>query len=172
MVGLTPNQQVDLNFAICEYLLKSKYSESAATFTREASVDFEGYLKASNTPAALQKDILERKWTSIARLKKQVMDLERQCKQLTETNEQHQLDIQTMEKNGGKSLNKDKQKEGEADSISKSGDAIPREPEKKKLMGHRARVTKVQFHPTYTQLATSSEDASIKIWDYETGECE
>ena len=53
-----------------------------------------------------------------------------------------------------------------------AGDAIPREPEKLKLMGHRARITKVIFHPLYTQVATSSEDASIKIWDYETGECE
>jgi len=52
-------------------------------------VDYEGYLKTSTTPSSLLKDILERKWTSIARLKKQVMDLERQCKQLTETNEQH-----------------------------------------------------------------------------------
>lgn len=52
------------------------------------------------------------------------------------------------------------------------GDAIPREPEKMKLTGHRARVTKVAFHPKYSQLATSSEDGSIKIWDYETGECE
>ena len=31
-----------------------------------------------------------------------------------------------------------------------SGDAIPREPEKIKLMGHRARITKVIFHPIYT----------------------
>ena len=53
-----------------------------------------------------------------------------------------------------------------------SGDAIPREPEKKKLMGHRARITQVRFHPVYTQIATSSEDASIKLWDFETGECE
>lgn len=52
------------------------------------------------------------------------------------------------------------------------GDAIPREPEKLKLSGHRARVTKVCFHPKFSQLATSSEDGSIKIWDYETGECE
>ena len=37
-----------------------------------------------------------------------------------------------------------KEKEGgEQDNNTKSGDAIPREPEKKKLMGHRARVTKV-----------------------------
>ena len=53
-----------------------------------------------------------------------------------------------------------------------SGDAIPREPEKLKLAGHRARVTRIQFHPIYTHIASSSEDASIKIWDYETGECE
>ena len=53
-----------------------------------------------------------------------------------------------------------------------SGDAIPREPEKMKLRGHRSKVTKVVFHPVYTQIASSSEDASIKIWDYGTGECE
>ena len=53
-----------------------------------------------------------------------------------------------------------------------SGDAIPREPHKARMMGHKARVTRVVFHPFYTQVATSSEDASIKIWDYETGECE
>lgn len=53
-----------------------------------------------------------------------------------------------------------------------SGDAIPREPEKSRLRGHRARVTKLAFHPVYTQIASCSDDASIKIWDYETGECE
>lgn len=56
--------------------------------------------------------------------------------------------------------------------MAEAGDAIPREPEKSKLMGHRARVTKIAFHPIYTQIASSSEDAAIKIWDYETGECE
>lgn len=53
-----------------------------------------------------------------------------------------------------------------------AGDSIPREPEKMKLKGHRSKITKVAFHPIYTQIASSSEDASIKIWDYETGECE
>ena len=61
-------------------MIKQKYSESAESFAREAGVDYDGYLKNSNTPSSLLKDILERKWTSIARLKKQVMDLERQCK--------------------------------------------------------------------------------------------
>lgn len=56
--------------------------------------------------------------------------------------------------------------------VAEAGDAIPREPERTKMMGHRARVTRVCFHPIYTVLATSSEDAAIKLWDYETGECE
>lgn len=79
-MGLTQKQQEDINFAIQEYLLKQGYSRSAETFAEEASVDYEGYLKSTTTPASLLKDILERKWTSIARLKKQVMELEKQCK--------------------------------------------------------------------------------------------
>ena len=31
-----------------------------------------------------------------------------------------------------------------------AGDAIPREPEKMKLMGHRSRITRVLFHPVYS----------------------
>ena len=58
-------------------MVKNKYTLSAACFSKEAQVDYEGYLKASNVPSSLLKDILERKWNSIARLKKQVMDLEK-----------------------------------------------------------------------------------------------
>lgn len=61
---------------------------------------------------------------------------------------------------------------GEEDQKQATGDAIPREPHKLKMMGHRARVTRCIFHPIYDQVATSSEDASIKIWNYETGEVE
>lgn len=113
MVGLTPKQQEDLNFAIQEYLQKYNYVDAASSFAREASVDYDGYLKASTTPSSLMKDILERKWTSIARLKKQVMDLERQCKQLAETNEQHQIDLQNLEKGGVLAVRATAQKEGE-----------------------------------------------------------
>ena len=70
MVGLTPKQTEELNFAIYEYLVKKKYEESAAAFSKEASVDYEGYLKTSSLPASLLKDVLERKWTSISKLKK------------------------------------------------------------------------------------------------------
>ncbi len=56
--------------------------------------------------------------------------------------------------------------------VKATGDAIPREPEKLKMAGHRSKVTKVIFHPKFNQVASSSEDGSIKVWDYETGECE
>ena len=103
-------------------------------------MDYEGYIKASNTPISLLKDILERKWTSIARLKKQVMDLERMCKQLKETNEQHQSDLQNFEKQvasgaitSQSGLDMFRNKGGDEENKNQSGDALPREPEKSKL---------------------------------------
>ena len=38
--------------------------------------------------------------------------------------------------------------------------------------GHRATVTRVIFHPVYSLLVSCSEDATIKIWDYESGNFE
>lgn len=49
-MGLTAKQQEDVNFAILEYLMKQGFKESVDTFTKEAKVDFEGYLKNSNSP--------------------------------------------------------------------------------------------------------------------------
>merc|ERR1719223_325918 len=49
---------------------------------------------------------------------------------------------------------------------------IPRPPEKFALTGHRATVTQVIFHPVYSVVASCSEDASIKLWDYESGNFE
>lgn len=40
---------------------------------------------------------------------------------------------------------------------------IPRPPEKYSLVGHRAPVTRVIFHTTYSLIATCSEDATIKV---------
>ena len=67
---MTPGQKKDVNFAILEYMMKNKYEESVKLFANEAEVDYELYLKESTSPPQLLKDILERKWTSIARLKK------------------------------------------------------------------------------------------------------
>lgn len=51
-------------------------------------------------------------------------------------------------------------------------DWVPRAPPRHTLTGHRLPVLRVAFHPLYSQLASASEDATIKIWDWETGEFE
>ena len=47
-----------------------------------------------------------------------------------------------------------------------------RSPAKYAMKGHKGSVTWLAFHPTFTQLATASEDGSIKIWEFETGDFE
>jgi platelet-activating factor acetylhydrolase IB subunit alpha len=49
---------------------------------------------------------------------------------------------------------------------------IPRNPARHSLSGHRMPVTGLAFHPTFTVIASCSEDSTIKIWDWETGEFE
>jgi platelet-activating factor acetylhydrolase IB subunit alpha len=49
---------------------------------------------------------------------------------------------------------------------------LPRSPARHNLSGHRMPVTGLAFHPTFTVVASSSEDTTIKIWDWETGEFE
>ena len=61
----------ELNSAVLEYLVKQGYQESAEKFNEEANV------KAVDEKSAAHKDLLEKKWTSVVRLKKQVMELEK-----------------------------------------------------------------------------------------------
>ena len=78
--------------------------------------------------------------------------MERNNKQLKEINEQNQIDMQNMEKEfkeNGHISKKMGAVPGEEDMKEKTGDAIPREPHKLKMMGHRARVTRCIFHPIY-----------------------
>lgn len=53
-----------------------------------------------------------------------------------------------------------------------AADYIPRPPERFTLSGHRGPITRVAFHPAYALCASVSEDATIKLWDYEAGEFE
>ena len=40
-------------------------------------------------------------------------------------------------------------------------DGMPKEPEKYTLEGHRGRIYKLAIHPTYSLVATASEDAVV-----------
>ena len=55
---------------------------------------------------------------------------------------------------------------------SSSAPFLPRAPARHTLSGHRAPITRVAFHPTWSVVASASEDASVKIWDWEGGESE
>jgi platelet-activating factor acetylhydrolase IB subunit alpha len=114
------------------------------------------------------KGLLEKKWTSVIRLQKkvnsrsplfpnisnypQIMDLEARLHAL-----QTELDSAPSSMRQ-KSLD--------------PATWIPRSPARHNLSGHRMPVSGLAFHPTFTVVASSSEDSTIKIWDWETGEFE
>jgi platelet-activating factor acetylhydrolase IB subunit alpha len=50
-----------------------------------------------------------------------------------------------------------------------SNEGLPAVPEQLRLTGHRDTITCVTFHPVYSTVASSSEDGSIRLWDYESG---
>ena len=56
--------------------------------------------------------------------------------------------------------------------LAKTGDGLPREPEKYTMNGHRGKITKIAIHPVYNLCASASEDATIKLWDFDQGENE
>lgn len=59
-----------------------------------------------------------------------------------------------------------------ASSSTSSAPFLPRAPPRRTLTSHRAPVTRVAFHPTWMILASASEDATVKIWDWESGDFE
>ncbi len=89
--------------------------------------------------------MLEKKWSSIIRMNKKIMDLEAQCSALRD-------DVEAA----GKGKKPDQSA------------VLPREPAKHTLKGHRDGVRAVKFHPVYSLVATASEDATIKVWSVTT----
>lgn len=53
-----------------------------------------------------------------------------------------------------------------------SPDWTPRAPARHTLSGHRSPITRVTFHPLFSVVVSASEDSTLKIWDWETGEFE
>lgn len=140
---LSNKQKEELNRAIIDYLMSNGYADTLETFCREICL----------SPDQVDKKfagLLEKKWVSVLRLQKKVMDLEAK---LAETEKEYILGAPTREKRS-------------------PSDWIPRPPEKFVLTGHRAPVTRVVFHPVFSLIASCSEDATIKVWDFETGDFE
>ena len=152
MVGLTTKQKDELHTAILEYLLKN-FPQSAAVFQDESQAE-----PPEPNASSMKTDLLEKKWTSVVRLKKQTIELEKQIKQLKDDLENSRFDgmAQLSAFGGGKQI----------------GDGLPREPAKYTLHGHKSKITKIIVHPFYNLVASASEDATIRLWDFEQGEAE
>jgi len=56
--------------------------------------------------------------------------------------------------------------------LTSDADWIPSDAPARILEGHRKQVMSVVFHPTFSVLATASDDCDVKVWDWTTGECE
>jgi len=88
---------------------------------------------------------LEIKWKSILSLQKKINNLEEELKNAKEELE--------------KAPNKKTNTVGNAEDL-----FLLKVPAKFEMKGHKSNITCVTFHPQYTQMATSSEDGTVKIW--------
>lgn len=148
--SLTDRQKTELNVAIYEYLLShgEAFKVTSENFRVEAGIP---------SDVELGKAVLEKKWTSVVRLQKRLMELEAKLEQL------HQQRTNLTE----------------APSSSKVGDTLvpdnkllPKPPARGSLSGHRASITSVATHPVFSLIASASEDTTIRLWDHETNQYE
>ncbi|KAM9969707.1 hypothetical protein ACTFIR_001543 [Dictyostelium discoideum] len=139
---LTSKQKEELNGSILDYFESSQYKSSFEEFKKETGTELD----------VKKKGLLEKKWTSVIRLQKKVLDLEAKVAQLEEE----------LNSGGGRGGGRGRGKE----------DALPRPPEKHILTGHRNCINSVKFHPSFSLMVSASEDATIKVWDFESGEFE
>ena len=130
------------------YLQSVGLPNSAETLREEANLA----AIFDDSTAKRYEGLLEKKWTSVVRLQKKIMDLEAKNSAL-----QHEIDTATPL------------------SSSRKIDPttwLPKAPARHTLQSHRLPVTSVAFHPVFSSLASGSEDTTIKIWDWELGELE
>ncbi|EFX03707.1 nuclear migration protein [Grosmannia clavigera kw1407] len=126
------------------YLAANNYTASAAALREELNLDESQY---DATTAKKYETLLEKKWTSV------IMDLESRNNAL-----QSEVDNATP---GSLMLrNKD------------PASWLPKAPPRYTLESHRNAINCIAFHPTFSSLATGSDDFTIKIWDWDIGELE
>ncbi|KAJ5379841.1 Nuclear distribution protein nudF 1 [Penicillium cataractarum] len=146
---LTARQAEELHKAMIAYMTAANLPQSCAALREELGES----ISVEDSTLKKYEGLLEKKWTSVVRLQKKIMDLETRIASL-----QTELDTATPT-----SLSRRNQ-----DPVS----WLPRAPARHDLESHRQPVTCVAFHPIFSSLASGSEDTTIKIWDWELGELE
>lgn len=142
---LTNRQRNDLNKAIAGYLEKQGYGAALESFLADTD------LKKDDINDKKYEEILEKKWTSVIRLQRRVESLQSDLSA-------SQKEVKTLGTAKGQSSARDRTQ------------WLPRLPARHTLNGHNNPITAVAFHPVYNQCCTASEDASIRVWNYEHGD--
>ncbi|KAG0142290.1 hypothetical protein CROQUDRAFT_662725 [Cronartium quercuum f. sp. fusiforme G11] len=147
---LSERQKEEFHKAVLDFLFSSGFHLAFEALKSELPTqrDFQP------DPKAKWAGLLEKKWTSVIRLQKKIMDLERENALLKE--ELASVGSATASRRG------------------QDEDWIPGRAggPKHTMTGHRSPVTAVAFHPRFSNLVSASEDSTIKVWDYETGDFE
>ncbi len=129
-------KDLEIAKAVAEWLQSNNLKKSYESFIEET-----GIIDIPNNK------VLDKKWGSILIMQKKVTELENKIKTMKEEYEQAALSGVSYTKTIGTS----------------SG--LPKQPEKFKVSGHRAAVSCLVFHPIFNMLVSSSDDASIIVWD-------
>lgn len=154
---LTDRQRADLHAGIHEYLL----SQPGEAFAAAAQSMFNADPEACGRNSLLNVDdktnnssdddklhqrvpLLEKKWTAVPRLQKRVLELERAV-----------ASASTSAPITGRSAERRN---------------LPRPPALRCMAGHTGPINSVSLHPTYSLVASGSDDATVKLWDFESGE--
>jgi len=147
---VTDRQRLDLHEAIYSYLI----SRPGDGFVRAAAAFFDAdpdacnnVKKSESSNRTVSIPLLEKKWTAVIRLQKRVLELERSVAQ--------SIKVHPHVGEGNNGVRRR---------------MIPRQPCKLTLEGHCNNVTCLALHPTYTVLVSGSDDATVKIWDSESGD--
>ncbi|PWN32290.1 putative platelet-activating factor acetylhydrolase ib alpha subunit [Meira miltonrushii] len=143
--SLTDGQRDELHKSMLEYFQRSGYSDCFEALQKESGQ--EGFVV---DPKARYVGLLEKKWTGVVRLQKRVMELEQRNQQL-----QEELASAPTSRRAATLT-----------------DWVPRNPPRHTLSGHRSQVSRATFHPVFSQVVSASDDAMIKVWDWETGDFE
>ena len=126
-MALTPKQKLELHSAIASYLSSNGFKTAHDEFVKQLGELGEGDLCSA---AGSEANILERKWTTVVRLQKRVIDLEAQVKQLESDLKESAAGIR-----------------GEGRLQSSERRQLPRGPPLHQLAGHRGAISRVVFHP-------------------------
>ncbi|KAI1119789.1 nuclear distribution protein pac-1a [Nemania abortiva] len=147
---LTSRQADELHKSIIAYLTAHNLNAAAAALRTELDM---GEDQLDATTVKKYEGLLEKKWTSIVRLQRKMMDLESRNTAL-----QHELDNATPSSMAMR--RKD------------PSSWLPQPHPRYTLESHRNAINCIAFHPIFSSIASGSDDYTIKIWDWEAGELE